>query len=118
MAVAVLTPVQVTQSGLESHTNTGAYTAATALDGFEYVNDGNTIVEIMNGGTSGALTATVDSPQTCDQGGTHDLTVTIPQGDSFIIPRLATSRFNQNSSGKVVITLSHFDVVTARAYKV
>lgn len=119
MAVVTLTLKTVNYNGVEGYSDTADYSAATATDGFEFTNDGRTIINVKNDGSSGALTCTIDNPQPCDFGGTtvHDVTVTIPQGDDFIIGPFPTNRFNSQSAGKVTITLDHFDTVTACAYK-
>ena len=117
MAVVTLTPQAVTSAGVQSFTDTASYTAATATDGFEFVNNGKCAIEIYNNGSSGTLTVTVDSPQTCSQGGTHDITETIEQGDSHVLGFFEPSRFNATSTGKVTVALSHFDTVSARVYQ-
>lgn len=116
MATVALTVQAVTSAGVESHSDTASYDAPTSTDGYEFVNDGKTELEIYNNGSSGTLTATVVSPQTCDQGGTHDITVSIPQGDAYRIGPLLPSRFNATSTGKVTVSLDHTDCI-ARAYK-
>lgn len=108
-------------NGMEMHSDTGEYDAATANDGFEFVNDGKTLIHIKNG-DAGAITAVVDNPQSCDFGGTtvHDVAVAIPQSEDFIIGPFPTHRFNEASTGKVVVRLTpHTDVtdITARAIR-
>ena len=118
MAVVTLTRKDIDYNGAEAYSDTADYTAATATDGFEFINDGKTIINIKNDGTSGALTCTVDNPQPCSYGSTtiHDITVTIPQDDDWLIGPFPTHRFN-DSSGKVTISLDQFDTITACAYR-
>lgn len=118
MAVVTLTPKEVDYNGAEAYSDTADYDAATAADGFTFLNDGKSIINIKNDGTSGSLTATIDNPQPCSFGGTsvHDVTVAIPQDDDFLIGPFPKHRFN-DSDGKVTITLSHFDTVTACVFK-
>jgi len=118
MAVVTLTPKNIDYNGAEAYSDTTDYDAATAVDGFTFVNDGKTIINIKNDGTSGELTATVDNPQPCDFGGTtvHDVAIAIPQDDDWLIGPFPKHRFNDDD-GKVTITLSHFDTITACAYK-
>lgn len=114
MAVVTLTPVEVDYNGIELKTDTTEYDAATAADGFEFPNDGRTLIHIVNG-DSGSCTATIDNPQSCNFRGTtvHDVAVTIPAGDDWIIGPFATHRFNASNSGKVTISLVASDDVTA-----
>jgi hypothetical protein len=117
MAATELTPQAVTNAGVQSHTDTGSYTAATDTDGYTFLNNGKCVIEIYNNGSSGDLTVTVDSPITCNQGGTHDVTEVISQGDAHVLGFFEPSRFNAANTGKVTISLSHIDTVSARVYK-
>lgn len=118
MAVVTLTPKECDYNGVEAYSDTADYSAATATDGFTFVNDGKTVINIKNDGTSGALAATVDNPQPCDFGGTtvHDVSISIPQDDDFLIGPFPKHRFN-DADGKVTITLDQFDTITACAFK-
>lgn len=118
MAVVTLTLKTINADGAEAYSDTADYSAATATDGFEFVNDGNTIINIKNDGTSGSLAAVVDVPNECSYGIStgHDKTVTIPQDDDFLIGPFPKSKYN-DSNGKVTISLDHFDTITACAYK-
>jgi hypothetical protein len=121
MATVALTPEECSYTGMEGHSDTGEYDAATATDGFEFVNDGNTIIHIKNA-DAGTITATVDNPQACNFGGTtvHDVEVSIPQNEDFLIGPFPTHRFNATSTGKVTVRLTeHTDVtaISARAIK-
>ena len=114
MAVVALTPGNVDYNGIELKTDTGKYDAATAEDGFEFVNDGKTLIHIVNA-DSGTCTATIDNPQSCNFGGTavHDVDVEILSGDDYIIGPFPTHRFNSSSAGKVTISLVASNDVTA-----
>jgi len=120
MAVATLTPKTVNYEGVEAYSDTADYTAATAADGFQFVNDGKTIVNIINA-DDGELTATVDNPQPCDFGGTavHDVEIAIPAADDYLVGPFPKHRFN-DENGKVTIRLTaNSDVtdISACAYK-
>lgn len=120
MAVVTLTPKTVDFNGVEGYSDTADYSAATATDGFQFVNDGKTIINIKNADT-GSCTATIDNPQPCSFGGTtvHDVDVVIPASDDFMIGPFPMSRFN-DSNGLVTISLAVADDVTdisACAYK-
>jgi hypothetical protein len=119
MAVAVLTPKEFDYNGAEAYSDTADYVAATAVDGYEFLNDGKTIVNIKNDSGAVALTATIDVPNTCDYGGTtvHDVAIVIPFGDDWIIGPLPTHIFNAPDTGKVTIRLSAFADITACAFK-
>jgi len=120
MAKAVVTVTQLTISGDEFYSDTAGYVDATAVDGFEFLNDGKTVLHIRNDGTSGSVTLTIDCPNPCDYGDTtlHDKTVAIPQGDDFIIGPFPTHIWNEPQTGKVNIAASHFDNVSAKAFKI
>lgn len=120
MAVAVLTPKEFTYSGAEAYSDTGDYVAATAVDGYEFLNDGKTLVNIKNDSGAVNLTATVDVPNTCDFNGStvHDVAIAIPFGDDWIIGPFPTHIFNAPDTGKVTIRLSVFADITACAFKI
>lgn len=121
MAVVVLTPKTIDYNGVEGYSDTPDYAAATAADGFEFVNDGKTVLHIKNT-DSGNCTATVVSPQPCALGGTtvHNVAVVIPNAEDWFIGVLPTNRFNATSTGKVTVSLvASADVtkILACAYK-
>lgn len=90
------------------------YSAVSASDTFS--NTGEEVVHIKNGGGS-ATTVTITSAQQCNQGFSHDLTVTINAGaDKFIGP-FPTNRFN-NSSGLCTFACSPTTSVTAAVVRV
>jgi hypothetical protein len=119
MAVVVLTPKEVDYNGVEAVSDTTDYKAATAVDGYTFLNDGRTFIHIKNGSGAVALTATIVSPQTCSFGIStgHNIAMVIPFGDDWFSGLFAVSRFNAISTGIVTITLSAFADITACAYK-
>lgn len=104
--MALLTAQSVNQSGLAP-----SYSAVSASDTF--ANDGTVFLHVKNAGGS-ADTVTITSVQTCNQGATHNLTVSVPAttGDRLIGP-FETSRFNDPTTGLVTVTHSFTTSVTA-----
>jgi hypothetical protein len=119
MAVVTLTPKDVDFNGVEAYSDTADYEAATAVDGYSFLNDGKTIINIKNDSGAVSLTATVDVPNTCDFNGSseHDEAITIPFGDDYMVGPFPTHIFNEPSTGKVTIRLSAFADITACAFK-
>jgi hypothetical protein len=119
MAVVILTPKEFDYNGVEAYSDTDDYEAATAVDGFEFLNDGKTLISIKNDSGEVALTVTVDVPNSCDFGisSGHDQEVAIPAGDDYLIGPFPTHIFNNQSTGKVVLTLSAYTDVSACAFK-
>lgn len=122
MSTVVLTAEAVTYAGKELFSDTAKYSAATAADGFEFVNDGRTLIHIKNT-DSGACTFTVDNPQPCEYGGTtiHDESGSITNAEDSLIGVFPVHRFNEQSTGKVIIRLTAAADVTkilARAIKI
>lgn len=89
------------------------YTAAGSTD--EFVNDGKTFVQYKNTNAA-SRTITVTSQRTCDQGGTHNLSINLPAttGDVMIGP-FTQSRFN-DSAGKVQLAVSATTNVTVAVF--
>lgn len=108
--MATLTVQQITLTG-----TTPSY-AACASGGDEFVNDGQTFIQVKNA-SGGELTVTVNSRTNCNQGSDHDVAVAIPltTGDKMIGP-FPPSRFN-NGDGKVTITYSGVTSLTIAAIK-
>ena len=107
--MAQLTVQQSLNSGLEA-------TFSSANSGGDYfVNDGKTFIEIVNGGGSD-ITLTVDSPTECNQGSTHDVTVTVTAGERRHVGPFDKSRFNDDD-GMVQLTYSDVTSVTIAAIK-
>lgn len=107
--MAQLTVVQPTFAGVAP-----SYAAVSASDTF--ANTGEEVIHIKNGGAS-ATTVTITSAQQCNQGFSHDLTVTIVAGaDKFIGP-FPTNRFN-NSNGLTTFACSVTTSVTAAVMRI
>jgi hypothetical protein len=87
--------------------------ATASVGGDAFVNDGNTWLQIKNGGAS-SITVTIDSKTPCNQGFDHDLTVTIVAGGEKVIGRFEQSRFN-DPTGKVSVAYSAITSVTVAA---
>jgi len=90
--------------------------APTATDGDKFQNDGRVYLYVNN--ESGApITATLTAPNTCNQGFTHDLAITVAAGVAKYIGPLSTTRFN-DSAGDVKVTCSAVATVTVAAIQV
>lgn len=107
--MALLTAQSVSQAGL-----TPAYTAVAASDTF--ANDGTVFLHVKNGGGS-PDTVTITSVKTCDQGSTHNLTVSVPAGAERILGPFETSRFNDPTTGLVTAGHSFTTSVTAALFR-
>jgi hypothetical protein len=116
MALQQLTPIEVDYNGIEFKSLTTQYTTM-AVEGGYFVNDGKTFLHVINVAAGGSINVVIDSAQVCDQGGTHDITVAIPDGEDFIIGPFPTHRFNASSTGYVSFTISEATNVTAAAFK-
>jgi hypothetical protein len=116
MAIKQLTPIQLDYEGNEWKSLTSQYTALDTAGAY-FVNDGKTFVHIVNASGGGNCVVTIASPQECDQGGTHDITVTIPDDDDYIIGPFPTHRFNASTTGYVTFTIGEDTNVTAAAFK-
>jgi len=104
--MALLTVQAASLTGLEMTT-----TAAAEL-GDTFVNDGRTVLYVNDNGTT-APTVTISSLVDCDQGETHDITVTVTSGEDRFIGPFPMNRFN-DSSGLVSVTYDdHTDVLVA-----
>jgi hypothetical protein len=119
MAVVVLTPKDVDYNGVEAWSDTADYKAATAVDGYTFINDGRTCISIKNASGAVNLTATIVNAQTCSYGGStsHNISMIIPWGDDWLSGFFAVSRFNATSTGIVTVTLSAFADISACAYR-
>jgi hypothetical protein len=118
--VVTLTVGTVDKDGLEFYSNSAEWEAAEDGDGFKFLNDGNTIINIINA-DDGACTCTIDNPQPCSFGGTtvHDVDVSVPNGDDYLIGPFPKHRFN-DVNGYVTIRLtpnSDATDISARAIK-
>jgi hypothetical protein len=91
------------------------FSAVTSSDTF--ANNGETVLQIKNGGAS-SITATLVSAVQCNQGFSHDLTVDVAAGMTKAIGGLSMSRFNDPSTGLVTVNYSDTTTVTACVLKV
>lgn len=107
--MALLATQSLTMNGAAA-----TYSAVSASDTF--ANTGEEVLHIKNGSAS-ETTVTITSAQQCNQGFSHDLTVTIAAGaDKFIGP-FPTNRFN-NSSGLCTFACSPTTTITAAVLRV
>lgn len=103
--MATLTVQNIVKTGL-----TPSYSAA-AAGGDQYaITDSRTYVHVKNGGGS-SITVTINSQKACDQGGDHDLAVSVTNGQERLIGPLEYARF-KNGGGYVQITYSGVTSVT------
>lgn len=99
--MAVLTKIS---SGLTGAAIT--FTAA-AGGGDSFVNDGNTVLHVKNGGGS-SINVTINSTRQCDQGFDHDLVVAVDAAAEQVIGPFSVARFGRS----VGITYSGVTSVT------
>lgn len=90
-------------------------TEACNVDGNFFTNNGEAFIHIING-SGGSLTVTVDSPQLCNQGSTHDLAVAVPAGEERMIGPFDPKRFNDDD-GYVQLTYSGVTSLTIAVLK-
>lgn len=109
MAASQLTVQQVLNTGLEA-----TFSSANA-DGNYFINDGKTFIEIVNSDGSDH-NIVIDSPVECNQGSSHDITVTVTAGERRHIGPLSKSRFNDDN-GYVNVTYSAVTSVTIAVMK-
>ena len=91
------------------------YTSATVA-GDSFNNSGSEVFIVKNGSAS-PLTLTVVSPTKCNQGFSHDLTITVDAGDEKILGKFAPSRFN-DASGLLTVNYSAVTSVTVAVVRV
>jgi len=91
------------------------FTAAES-GGDEFAAGRNRALYVKNGGAS-ELTVTIKSQKPCDQGATHDLTVTVAAGSEAVIGDLEPERF-ANSDGRVEVSYSDATSVTVAVLEV
>lgn len=106
--MATLTTQQIGLAGI-------AVSSVAASGGGDVLQPGDhTFLKVKNGGGSG-ITVTVASPGTCNQGGTHDLVVSVAAGAIEDIGPLPAQRFANPSDGLVHVTYSGVTTVTVSA---
>lgn len=90
------------------------FTAADATNDHKFLNDGNTELLVVNGG-SGACALTVKS--VADQyGRLGDLTLSVTPGHSAVVPSLDPTLFNQ-ADGYVYVDIDEDTTVTLAAIR-
>ncbi len=100
---------EVLLTGLEETTQ------AAAAGGDYFVNDGKTVLHVING-SAGDITVTVDSPKECNQGFTHDAAVVVTAGEERFIGPFDRKRFN-DANGRVQVTYSGVTSLTVAALR-
>ena len=93
-----------------------AFTPVTASDTFR--NTGKTILAVKNGGATDPVTVTIASKVTCNQGYTHDLTVTVAAGETKLIGPLPTARFNDPTTDLATVGYSAVTSISAMVLQV
>lgn len=81
-----------------------ALTAADAVNGNEFLNDGRTYLWVENP-TGGPITMTFPVAE-CSSGFTHGLTCVVPAGAKGLLGPFDIRRFNVPASGRVTVTFS------------
>lgn len=89
--------------------------AAAGASGDTFSNDGDTRLRVKNGSAS-AVTVTISSLQQCNQGFTHDVTVSVAAGAEEEIGPFAPVRFN-DGQGNVSVSYSAVTSVTVAAVR-
>jgi hypothetical protein len=110
MARGALTPQQIVRSGLSP-----AYTAGDAVNGHEFVNEGDVYLHVKNGGAS-PINVTIPTPGTVDGLAIADLVVAVPAAEERKIGDIPTNVYNQ-TGGKVYVDLSASASVTLGVFK-
>lgn len=94
------------------------FTVATqsANSGGDYfTNNGKTLLYVNNG-SGASINVTIDSPNQCSQGYTHDLIVAVGAGASKFIGVLSQTQYN-DSNGRVNLTYSSVTSITVGGIK-
>lgn len=99
MGATELTPTKIVLSG---NGITPAGVTVDEVNGNCFVNTGRCFIHLL-GGTAGGKIATIDSPSLCNQGGTHDVTITEGAATIHLVGPFPRSRFD-DSDNKVQIT--------------
>lgn len=83
---------------------------AAAVGGDKYPNSGVETVVVKNGSGS-SITVTATAVNTCSHGSLHNAQFTVAAGDTFVLPALDMSRFN-DATGLTSLTYSAVATVT------
>jgi hypothetical protein len=105
--MAEITVQSITTAGL-----TPVAGVAAGASGDTLLNNGRTYIEIVDTGTS-APDVTISSQVQCDQGFTHDVTVSISAGSSKLIGPFPANRFNDSDQMITVTCVPYADVTIA-----
>jgi hypothetical protein len=100
----------------EINANGGTLTFSTPSASDSFLNDGREVL-VVNNGSGSAITVTISSYTPCNYGYTHDLEVTVTDGETSYIGTFQPGRFN-DSSGLVNVTFSATTSVTAAVMKI
>lgn len=96
--MAVISAEKFSQVGL-----TPTFTAADAA-GDQFINTGGTFLFVTNA-SAAAIDVTIDSIEPCNQGFDHDMTVSVPAGETSQLGPFSYNRFN-DSNGHVNVSYS------------
>lgn len=80
-------------------------------------NTGRTLLVVKNSGATDPVTVTIKSQTTCNQGFSHDLTVTVATGATQYIGPFPTARFN-DAQDLVTVGYSAVTSISAMALQV
>ncbi len=90
------------------------YAAATS-GGDQFSNDGATMLHAKNGGAT--MTITIASQVACNQGSTHNDTVTVTSGGEKMIGPFPTNRYS-DASGYCQLTYSAVPSLTVGVFQI
>lgn len=107
--MATLSVQSVTAAGVVP-----AALVAAAGGGDQFSNNGQTVLDVANGGGS-PITVTIASQVPCSQGSTHNSTVTVANGATKRIGPFPITRFN-DTGGFTQVTYSAVTSVTVGAF--
>lgn len=97
--MATLSVTTVTTAGVVDPTPVAA-----AGGGDQFANNGKTILKVVNG-SGGAITVTVASQRSCDQGSTHNVTNSVGAGATELMGPFPTDRYS-DANGYCQVTYS------------
>lgn len=109
--------VTITAQNLSVAGITPSFTAVSAIaDDFYLSNNGHVLLHVNNA-SAGSIDVTITGNNNCDQGYTHDETISVGAGVEKIIGPFSVARFNDNSTGKILINFDTATDVSYTAYK-
>jgi hypothetical protein len=106
--MANIAPQAVSKAGLNA-----SYTACAGGGDTITDNDGRVFLHVKNGHTS-PQSVTIDSPEQCSHGGTHDVQVSVPNAEERMIGPFDPKRFGAS----LALTYSGVTALTIAAIKV